>query len=443
MQNLKLNDEEKKEVEKKEKIENDDSMKITHKYIKKVTILLIIIFMYIQGRELMLNKIFVSSGSHKNIFTPANTKVLSSGYDMNDFERERKLKILKNLSKKYSKDYIDKCTLLLYRSKKTKDYSLKRQNIAKTIYKYDENKDLYVTLPKFKSVNKILSKKQKTAEYFPKGNYFITDKNQFTEKENEYFEQLKNNINEGFENDNYNFNTISNNNGVDEEISEKEQRLYNLLRTRYPTNTNININTNTDNIYGKNEILKTLPKILHKKKREEMLLQKRISDLDPKLGKKIKENKTNFLTKDQQLKIYYLSELKVYDFLDNMKNKIHKLNKSKSQGKNRFLKREKLLINDLFHYDKDKWAKISHKKNFNDNEAKIKEYNEENTKKLMHFKSTLSNLEAIKIKTEFDVKETISRIDAFLQRNASSKSIISNHPERTHTQKSFKFKNKK
>ena len=47
MQNLKLNDEEKKEIEKKEKLENDDSMEITHKYIKKVTILLIIIFMYI------------------------------------------------------------------------------------------------------------------------------------------------------------------------------------------------------------------------------------------------------------------------------------------------------------------------------------------------------------------------------------------------------------
>ena len=424
MQNLKLNDEEKKEIEKKEKLENDDSMEITHKYLKKVTILLIIIFMYIQGRELMLNKIFISSGSHKNIFTPVNTKVLSSGYDINDFERERKLKILKNLSKKYNKDYIDKCTLLLYRSKKTKDYALKRKNIAKTIYKYDENKNLYVTLPKFESVNKNMLKKQKTNEHFPKGSYFITDKNQFTEKEDEYFEQLKKNINEGFENDNYNynFNTISNNNYVDEEISEKEQRLYNLLKTRYPKTIDINLNIN--NINGNDKILKNLPKIFYKKKREERSLQKRISDLDPKLGKKIKENKTNFLTKDQQLKIYYLSELKVYDFLDNMKNKIHKLNKSKSQSKNSFLKREKLILNDLFHYDKDKWAKISYNKNCKDNEAKIKEYNEENTKKLMHFKSTLSNLEAIKIKTEFDIKEIISNIDTFLQRNASTKSII-------------------
>lgn len=388
----------------------------------------------------MLNKIFVSSGSHKNIFTPVNTKVLSSGYDINDFERERKLKILKNLSKKYSKDYIDKCTLLLYRSKKTKDYPLKRRNIQKTIYKYDENKDLYVTLPKFNSVNKNMKKKQKTVEYFPKGNYFITDKNQFTEKEDKFFDELKNNINEGFENENYNFNTISNNNGIDEEISEKEQRLYNLLRTRYPNNSNIN--TITNDAYTKNSILKTLPKILHKKKREEMLLKQRISDLDPKLGKKLKENKTNFLTKNQQLKIFYLSELKVYDFLDNMKNKIHKLNKSKSQHKNRFLKREKLIINDLFHYDKDKWEKINQKKNYNDNEAKIKELNEDNSKKLMHFKSSLSDLEAIKRKTDYDIKETISNIDDFILRHASSKSIF-NHPERTHTQKSFKFKNKK
>ena len=376
----------------------------------------------------MLNKIFISQGKNKDIFDPLYSKVLSSGFDRIDFERDRELKLLQNLfSRKFDQDYIDKCSLLLYRCKKTKDYPVKRMHIKKAIYKFDENNDLYITLPKFNSLNKNMKEKSKTIDYSAKeiNNYFITDKNEFTEKEDKYFDDLRKKINEGIENDNLNFNTI-NNEEVEEEISQKEKRLYNILKTRYPTMPN-------DNHASIN-----LPKIVDKKNREEILLQRRIMDIDPILGQKINQNKANTLTKNQQLNIFYLSELDVYNNLDKLNKKKIILNKSKNQ----FLRKNKILLKDLFHYDKEKWSKISYERNFNVNEAKIKEYNEENRQKLNYFKNNIDKLEVEKDKTEKDVQEALSHIETFLQKNSAS---ISTTPvnEKIQTQKSFKSKNKK
>lgn len=376
----------------------------------------------------MLNKIFISQGKTKDIFDPLYSKVLSSGFDRIDFERDREIKLLQNLfSRKFDQDYIDKCSLLLHRCKKTNNYPVKRMHIKKTIYNFDENNDLYITLPKFNSLNKNMKEKSKTIDYSTKeiNNYFITDKNEFTEKEDKYFDDLRKKINEGIENDNLNFNTI-NNEEVEEEISQKEKRLYNILKTRYPTMPN----DNHDSI--------NLPKIVDKRNREEILLQRRIMDIDPILGQKINQNKANTLTKNQQLNIFYLSELDVYNNLDKLNKKKIILNRSKNQ----FLRKNKVLLKDLFHYDKEKWAKISYERNFNVNEAKIKEYNEENRQKLNYFKDNIDKLEVEKDKTEKDVQETLSHIESFLQKNSAS---ISTTPvnEKIQTQKSFKSKIRK
>ena len=54
-------------------------------------------------------------------------------------------------NKKLSQDYIDKLSVLLYNSKNKTDYSQKRNNLKKTIYKYDDNNELCLTLPKFRN----------------------------------------------------------------------------------------------------------------------------------------------------------------------------------------------------------------------------------------------------------------------------------------------------
>ena len=99
----------------------------------------------------MLNKIFIAKRMNKNTFEPYYAKVLYSGYDKADFEKDRKLKLLENLfSLKLDQDYIDKSSLLLYNGRKTRNYPLKRKYLKKTIYQYDEDNNLYITFPKFK-----------------------------------------------------------------------------------------------------------------------------------------------------------------------------------------------------------------------------------------------------------------------------------------------------
>ena len=375
----------------------------------------------------MLNKIFISKKGKDN-YDPLYTKVSSSGYDKIDFERDRKFKLLQNLFfTRLDKDYVDKCSLLLYTCRKTKNYPFKRRHIKRTIYKYDENNDLYITLPKFKSVDKTnMKEKSKTIETLPKDkkNYFITDKVELTDKEEKYYDDLREKINDGIEKNNLNFNTISNNDEYDEEISAKEKRLYNILKTKYPSN-------NFNSVYN------PLPKIIDNN-RKEMILQRRIMDIDPILGNKINQNKVNTLTKNQQLNLFYLSELEIFNSLDKINSKKDILVKNK----NKSFKKNKVLLNDLFNYDKNKWAKISQLRNYNENEAKIIEYNEKNNEKLNNFKKNLENLEAEKVKTENDVQETISHIENFLQQNAAS-STTTPLPEREQTQKSIRSKNKK
>ena len=161
-------------------------------------------------------------------------------------------------------------------------------------------------------------------------------------------------------------------------------------------------------------------------------------DIDPILGEKINQNKVNTLTKNQNLNMFFLSELEVFNSLD----KINSKKKILVKYKNHSLKKNKVLLKDLFHYDKNKWAKISQIKNYNENEAKINEYNEKNNEKLFSFKNNLNKLEEEKIKTENDVKETISHIENFLKQNAASMSTTP-LPERVQTSKSIRSKNKK
>lgn len=343
---------------------------------------------------------------NKNIFDPMYSKVLSSGYDHMDYEKDRKMKLLENLfNLKLDKDYIDKSSLLLYTCKKTKNYPLKRRNLKKTIYNYDEDNNLYLTFPKSNSVDK--HKKSKTIDYSSqvKDHYFITDKNTL---DDDNLEDLRRKINEEIENNNINFKTISNNEDIEnEEFENRGKKLYQLLKTKYSYDT-----------YGNNKYL--LPKIINRKTKEDTSIIKRISDIDPILGRKIYENKVKLLTNNQKLNLFYLSELEVFNSMAKLGIKKEILNKNKFNSCN---KRTKLLIKDLFHYDKNKWNKISLERKYNENEAKINEFNEKNRQKLLNLKNSIDKLENEKFKTEIDVQETLNNIDLFMKKNASPLTI--------------------
>ena len=102
----------------------------------------------------MLNKIFISKGNGKNLNERLFLKFTPSGYEKVNYEKSRSIKLLELFSRKFSNDYIDKSSLLLYTSKNTKNYSLKRKKLKNTMLNYDENNNLCITLSK---LNKLCS----------------------------------------------------------------------------------------------------------------------------------------------------------------------------------------------------------------------------------------------------------------------------------------------
>ena len=69
--------------------------------------------------------------------------------------KESQMNLLYNLTRhKLNQDYINKLSQLLYDCKTVKNYSYKRINLDKAIYKYDKNNELYITLPNFNFKNK-------------------------------------------------------------------------------------------------------------------------------------------------------------------------------------------------------------------------------------------------------------------------------------------------
>ena len=75
---------------------------------------------------------------------------------------ENQLDLLYSLARnKLDSDYIDKLSQILYECKTIKNYPLKRINLEKTIYSYNKNNELYITLPNFYYKNKSMTSDNK------------------------------------------------------------------------------------------------------------------------------------------------------------------------------------------------------------------------------------------------------------------------------------------
>jgi len=93
------------------------------------------------------------------------------------------MNLLYNLTRnKLNQDYINKLTQLLYDCKSIKNYSLKRINLDKAIYKFNKNNELYITLPNFNFKNKstaydtsINNKNSSIHNYTENGSNFLTN----------------------------------------------------------------------------------------------------------------------------------------------------------------------------------------------------------------------------------------------------------------------------
>ena len=360
-------------------------------------------------------------------------------------KEDREIRILESFyMKKLSKDYVDRLTVLLYNSKNKNNYSQKRNNIKKTIYKFDDNNLLYLTLPKLKKfknkdakqgTNNIsnINTKTETTEY--------TNTNKISskpspKKQNENSEEiLDENIKE----------ILYDNETMDKKDKKKGKILFEQLKTKYNLfDYEINSNNNSNYIYDNNNFkqkLKNLPKISKKKQipAEYKLIAtpQQISEFDYLLGKSFINGNLRYLTKKQRENLAYIAELDYFHSVDKLKEKSNIIKEMKYGNQS---KKKLLMPIDIFKYDKKKWEKIYNEQNNNNNHVVIADLNEKNKEKLDNMNEKINKLNIDAFVADKEVNKVINNINYFLNRygvdnNSSRQSYSSN--------KSIKHQNSK
>lgn len=362
-------------------------------------------------------------------------------------KEDREIRILESFyMKKLSKDYVDRLTVLLYNSKNKNNYSQKRNNIKKTIYKFDDNNLLYLTLPKLKKFKKKDAKpgtnnisnintKTETTEY--------TNTNKISskpspKKQNENSEEiLDENIKE----------ILYDNETMDKKDKKKGKILFEQLKTKYNLfdyEINNNNNNNSNYIYDNNNFkqkLKNLPKISKKKQipAEYKLIAtpQQISEFDYLLGRSFINGNLRYLTKKQRENLAYIAELDYFNSVDKLKEKSNIIKEMKYGNQS---KKKLLMPIDIFKYDKKKWEKIYNEQNNNNNHVVIADLNEKNKEKLDNMNEKINKLNIDAFVADKEVNKVINNINYFLNRygvdnNSSRQSYSSN--------KSIKHQNSK
>ena len=147
----------------------------------------------------------------------------------------------------------------------------------------------------------------------------------------------------------YNKNVNTDNNIIDVDSNEEKGKLlYEILRTK----NKFKKKNKYDKLYASTEI-NELPKVNNNEnnyhiKRRNFFSPDFIKNFDNSLAKSIEKKNFKKLTENQVKNLYYISELKVFDSVDKMRNKNKILNKFKNYNQ-RYLSNR-----DLFKYDKKK-----------------------------------------------------------------------------------------
>ena len=354
-----------------------------------------------------------------------------------EYEKDREIRIIEGLAgKKLSKDYIDKLTVLLYNSKNKENYSKKRNNINKAIYKLDENNELSLTLPKLNKNKKIAANnnyaKTETTEY-------SNNKPTSNPSPKEIYDD-DDILNESIKEILYDNEDIKNKNKKKEE-EEKGKILFEQLKTKYEGFDlgQSGENTNTENnIIDKKLKYKSLPKLKKKQIPSEYKLiatPQQISEFDYNLGKSFVNGNLKYLTKFQKEKLAYIAELNIFNSIDRLKEKNGMIKEIKYGNKN---KKTILMPIDLFKYNAEKWKQISYERNKNYNNIIINDLNKENTEKLDIMKDKINILNIDALMAEKEVNKTINNINNFIgkygmdtaSRRPSRKSIMHNSKRR-------------
>ena len=316
--------------------------------------------------------------------------------------------------KRFSKDYIDKLTTLLYNSRNKKDYSIKRKNLKQAIFKLDENERFYLTLPKL-IINKDNKKGFANKQEIIGTNYTKTETTEYTNnklmstekdnKDNNFYKKEENPLDENIKEIFYDQDIM------DKEEEEKGKFLYEKLKTRY---NNFDINNSSRKSNSNKKGRKNLSKIKKRNIPSDYQLiatPEQISEFDYYLGQAFKKGNFRFLTNRQKENLGYIGELNLFHSMNRIKEKQNMIKEMKNDKKNG---KKILLPIDVFKYNAEKWKKYSYEKNRNNNDVVINELNEKNKNKLDDMKEYINKLNTEAYSADKDVNNIIKNIDKFL-----------------------------
>lgn len=353
--------------------------------------------------------------------------------------------MLSNLQpRKLNRNYVEKFVTLLNQSKSLKPpYSVQRRKL-----KLDPIKNNKITNNKNINGNGIyVTKLDDNAQY--------QSINTYDNNKDEYSISISQIINDEEQNkiDNYNSNILSDTvknlisknpeNNLDLELyQQKEKLLFEKLRTKNKFNLKSN-SINNNRLYSSTEVNNRINN--HKYSNQNSLLKiknflspKFVKNFDESLGKSMEKNNIKKLTKNQMKKLYYISELKLFDSFD----KIRKKNKILNQMKN-FQKKKYLDNYDIFQYDKEKWERKRKELNKNINEIMFQNFDSENKQYLSHMRQVVDKLHNDKNYIEKDIGKFLNDLNNFIDKNSEylKENNPSNKGSRLHSKRgSFSIK---
>ena len=398
-------------------------------------------------KNIHLNAIFPSELLHdkKYMNNFAHARFKSVGYNEGtSLQKKYEMRRMRNLGQKLNSEYLYKLSLLLYTFKKnqTTNYSYKRKNLNKLILKFDDKEgDYRITLPeilKKKLLNKLPNKNKLLKSLSPEP-LNLKSIHKFRNRNNSNKIDKKMLLNTDIITSKDESNPFSNlfaTSVVDyKNISEEQQKyMYDLLKTKYHSNDNKS-NFSYENSIENNYINNTnttrnsiLPNInnrcfsdnnLKKNNYEVLVSTDKIKEFDPVLGKYFKEGKFKKLTERQKQSLLYISDIKVFNYINKLKEKNNKLNKLKGY------ENKKIPLNefDFFHLRKKKSHEnfIIDKKI--DENSDIDNLNHEINTKMTQMKSGIDSISTDRDQLEVEVNRLVDQIERFIDKNKRKKTI--------------------
>ncbi len=217
--------------------------------------------------------------------------------------------------------------------KKDKNYSHKRKNIHKTTFSFDENNNLYLTLPKFDYAKRIREAINERKLHEEKSKEIIQVTDNYEEADNK--QKLEDLIPEFFQH------IITKS-----DDSDKEYNQYLEEESEEESLNSLNEEEKKDLI----EKLKTKNKFFKKDVQQKENINSNKNSISTLSQKFHSKQPSGIITSTKQQNVSLMEMDPVIQNIKNLREKICKIKKSNSEKRNK-----KVIAAEVFYYDKKKW----------------------------------------------------------------------------------------